>query len=163
MSAPGLARVSRNKLLTAAELLMPIYIILFLLLIRRLDVIPYRVDYTPAANAPARYSIFGPPTLGWVPEITKEQEKERDDFLKEMKMDTDALRIGVAPSGGEISKRVADGLCQFVANPARTQLGLKVEFSGDPCLGVKMYPSGEELYRLKGRFDKTDTGVSKVE
>ena len=49
---------------------MPIYIILFLLLIRRLDVIPYRVDYTPAANAPARYSIFGPPTLGWVPEIT---------------------------------------------------------------------------------------------
>ena len=73
---------------------MPIYIILFLLLIRRLDVIPYRVEHTPAADAPAKYSIFLPPNQLEV-KLTAEQEKEREEFMKELRYDTDALRLGV--------------------------------------------------------------------
>jgi len=152
--------VRSNKILTAAEILMPIYIILFLLLIRRLEVIPYKVNYTPAADAPKRHSIFAPPPAPvWNPELTDEQEKERDDLMKELKFDTDMLRIGVAPSGGKVAKRVADGLCKLVANPMRQLPNVKMAFSGDPCLGVKMFSNLDDLYKEKGRFDKHDTGL----
>ena len=50
----------RNKKLGSAELFLPVYIILFLLLIRHLLVIPYRLDYTPAAAVSPKYSISSP-------------------------------------------------------------------------------------------------------
>ena len=143
---------------------MPIYIILFILMIRRLDFIPFEVKYTPAADAPEKYSIFAPPNAPvWEPVLTmeqeKEKEKERDDFMTKMKFDSDILRIGVAPSGGKVAHRVADGLCRLIANPMSQLPGVKMEFSGDPCLGVKMYANLDDLYKEKGRFDKHDTGL----
>ena len=144
----------RNKLLTAGEIFIPIYAILFMLLIYRLDVIPFEVVYTPAAEAPPRHSIFAPaapPTR----KLSEQEQKDVDEMKEKFQMDKDPIRLGVAPKNGKHAKRVADALCAFLAlGEVQPTFG-----DGTPCKGVEMFANGAELYKAKSRFDKAGSGL----
>jgi len=149
----------RNKMLTGAELFLPVYIILFLLMIRRLDVIPYEVIYTPAAAAAPKHSIFAPPPIA--PTIlTAEQTLANAEMMKIMMYNVDALRLGVAPRDGVAAKRVAAGLCEWIAGVMAHDVSFKTAYgSGNPCYGVEMFIDGDSLYETKGRFDMHASGL----
>jgi len=98
---------------------MPVYIILFLLLIRRLDVIPYEIVYTPAAAAAPRHSMFSPPPPPAT--LTDEQKATQLEMSTRMRYNIDNVRFGVSPRGGVAAQRVASGLCQWIKG-----LGLQV-------------------------------------
>ena len=145
----------------AAELFLPVYIILFLLLIRRLDVIPYRVDYTPAAAAAPKHSIFSPPPPPlWQRPLTEKEKEDLEKMKSKLHLDTDPVRIGVAPLDGVLAKRVAAGLCQVVEGMKVGRPDFKAAFgTGSPCYGVAMYTNGQALYKAKGRFDNPESGL----
>jgi hypothetical protein len=150
----------RNRLLTAAEILMPVYIILFLLLIRRLDVIPYKVIHTSAADAAPRHSLFlAPPDSSSIKTMSESEIKMQLDTVMKYKYDTDPVRYGVAPKGGILASKIADGLCSLDQDRFATSK-IKATFGeGAPCFGVKIFASGTELYASKGRFDNIDSGL----
>ena len=106
----------RNKLLTAGEILLPIYVILFMLLIMRLEIIPFEVIRTPAAVAPPRHSIFWPPPLDpWQLELSQEQREERAAHVAKFQFDTDPIRIGLAPRTAKQARAVKEALKEAVA------------------------------------------------
>jgi hypothetical protein len=150
----------RNKILTAAEILMPVYIILFLLLIRRLDVIPFKVIFTPAAEAAPRHSMFlTPPEPVFTKILSESDIKIQKDTISKFKYDTDPIRYGVAPRGGVLASKIADALC-LMDQQRFTTTKLNATFGdGIPCFGVKMFAQGSELYAAKGRFDNINSGL----
>ena len=140
---------------------MPIYIILFLLLIKRLDVVPYRVAYTPASAAAPKHSIFTlPPSPLWQRPLTQKEKEDGEKLKSKLHLDTDSVHIGVAPQDGVLAKRVAAGLCQVVEGMKVGRPDFKAAFgTGSPCYGVEMYTNGQALYKAKGRFDNPESGL----
>ena len=81
------------------------------------------------------------------------------DMAIKYKYNTDPIRYGVAPRGGLLASRIADGLClmdqdRFAVTKIKATFG-----DGVPCFGVKMFASGSELYASQGRVDNIDSGL----
>ena len=142
----------RNKLLTAGEILLPIYVILFMLLIMRLEIIPFEVIRTPAAEAPPRHSIFWPPPLDpWQLELSQEQREERAAHVAKFQFDTDPIRIGLAPRTAKHARAVKEALKEAVA----------AMFEGSVFgeNGVELFDDEDQLYGRKSRFDNVGDGL----
>jgi hypothetical protein len=140
----------RNKLLTAAEILLPIYAILFMLMIFKLNIIPFEVVRTPASMAQPRHSIFARP----IPTAKEMTDKEKEALAK-YKLGTDPIRIGVAPADTPQGSCIAQALCKSLQVS-----GVEAVFGdGSPCFGVKMFADGSSLYRTRSRFDNIEGGL----